>query len=52
MGRMAKRRTLPPMDLTNLDEWTPVEFNNEEKLTLLIAVCQIVEVVRDSKKCL
>ena len=46
---MAKRRTLPPMDLTNLDEWTPVEINNEEKLTLLIAVCQIVEVVRDSK---
>ena len=46
---MAKRRTLPPMDLTNLDEWTPVEINNEEKLTLLVAVCQIVEVVRDSK---
>ena len=28
--------------------WKPVEINNEEELTLLTAVCQIVDVVRNS----
>lgn len=30
-------------------EWIPVEIDNDEKLTLLSAVCQIVEVVRNSR---
>lgn len=32
----------------NLD-WTPLEIDNEEELTLLSAVCQIIDVVRDSQ---
>ena len=30
-------------------EWMPVEIDNDEELTLLSAVCQIVEVVRNSR---
>ncbi|MBO7264099.1 MAG: ATP-binding protein [Alistipes sp.] len=30
-------------------DWMPVEIDNDEKLTLLSAVCQIVEVVRNSR---
>ena len=30
-------------------EWIPVEIDNEEELTLLGAVCQIMEVVRNSR---
>ena len=30
-------------------DWIPVEIDNDEKLTLLSAVCQIVEVVRNSR---
>ena len=30
-------------------DWIPVEIDNNEELTLLSAVCQIVEVVRNSR---
>lgn len=33
--------------MDNMD-WIPVEINNDEELTLLSAVCQIVEVVKNS----
>jgi hypothetical protein len=34
--------------MDNMD-WIPVEIDNDEELTLLTAVCQIVEVVRNSR---
>ena len=49
MGRISKRRTAPTGGLMNGGEWIPIEIDNEENLTLLSAVCQVVEVVRDSQ---
>ena len=49
MGRMSKRRATPARNIIDGDEWIPAEINNEERLTLLSAVCQVVEVVRDSQ---
>lgn len=48
MGRVSKRRAVRPNDMDCID-WMPVEIDNDEKLTLLSAVCQIVEVVRNSR---
>lgn len=48
MGRVSKRRAVRPNDMDCMD-WMPVEIDNDEKLTLLSAVCQIVEVVRNSR---
>ena len=44
---MKSRRRI--MTETFNDDWTPVEIDNEVELTLLTAVCQIVEVASDSK---
>ena len=49
MRRVTKRRAVQMSETMNNDGWTPVEIDNEEDLTLLSAVCQIVEVVRDSQ---
>ena len=49
MGRMSKRRATPARNINDGNQWIPAEINNEENLTLLSAVCQIVEVVRDSQ---
>lgn len=35
-------------DVMDGDDWMPVEIDNDEQLTLLSAVCQVVEVVRNS----
>ena len=48
MSRVSKRRAVRPNDMDCID-WMPVEIDNDEKLTLLSAVCQIVEVVRNSR---
>lgn len=48
MGRVSKRKAVRPNDMDCMD-WMPVEIDNDEKLTLLSAVCQIVEVVRNSR---
>ena len=49
MGRVSKRRTTRANEMMDDMEWIPVEIDNDEKLTLLSAVCQIVEVVRNSR---
>lgn len=49
MGRVSKRRFTPTRDIADDVEWVPMEIDNEEPLTLLSAVCQIVEVVSDSQ---
>lgn len=48
MGRNLKRRAARPSEFGDV-EWVPVAIDNDENLTLLSAVCQIVEVVRDSR---
>ena len=48
MAKISKRRAVRPNDMDCMD-WIPVEIDNDEKLTLLSAVCQIVEVVRNSR---
>jgi hypothetical protein len=37
------------LDIDDDVEWIPVEIDNEEPMTLVSAVCQIVEVVRNSQ---
>ena len=49
MGRVSKRRTTRANEMMDDMEWIPVEIDNDEKLTLLSAVCQIIEVVRNSR---
>ncbi|MBO5856374.1 MAG: ATP-binding protein [Alistipes sp.] len=49
MGRVSNRRFASNRDVNNDVEWIPAEIDNEETLTLLTAVCQIVEVARDSQ---
>ena len=49
MGRVLKRRANRANDMMDGIDWSPVEIDNDEKLTLLSAVCQIVEVVRNSR---
>ena len=49
MGRVSRRRTTGNLDEIEEQGWVPAEINNEETLTLLGAVCQVVEVVRDSQ---
>ena len=48
MTRISKRRTITRNDVMDNMDWIPVEINNDEELTLLSAVCQIVEVVKKS----
>ena len=48
MGRVSKRMGRQTEMMEQM-EWVPAEINNEESLTLLSAVCQIVEVVRNSR---
>ena len=48
MGRISKRRAVMRNDVMDNTGWMPAEVNNEENLTLLSAVCQTVEVVRNS----
>ena len=48
MCRVSRRRTLRQNDIMDEMEWIPVEINNNEKFTLLGAVCQIVNVARNS----
>ncbi|MBR2032433.1 MAG: ATP-binding protein [Alistipes sp.] len=48
MARFSKRRTTMRNDVMDGDDWMPVEIDNDEQLTLLSAVCQVVEVVRNS----
>lgn len=48
MGRISKRRAVMRNDVMDNTGWMPAEINNEENLTLLSAVCQTVEVVRNS----
>ena len=49
MGRISNRRTT--MQHNGMDEmgWIPAEIDNNEDLTLLSAVCQIVDIVRNSR---
>ena len=49
MGKISKRRAVKENDIMDEMGWIPAEINNDEKLTLLSAVCQIVEVVRNSQ---
>lgn len=49
MGRISLRNKASNRGVMNVDEWTPAEIDNNEELTLLSAVCQVVEVVRDSQ---
>ena len=49
MGRVPKRRPTENYGLMNEQGWAPAEIDNDEKLTLFTAVCQIVEVVSDSR---
>lgn len=42
MGRVLKRRANRANDMMDGIDWSPVEIDNDEKLTLLSAVCQIV----------
>ena len=48
MGKFSKRRAMRPSEMMDDMEWIPVEIDNDEELTLLSAVCQVVEVVRNS----
>ena len=48
MGRISKRRAVMRNDVMDNTGWMPAEINNEENLSLLSAVCQTVEVVRNS----
>ena len=49
MARISKRRAAIRNDIMDNMDWIPVEIDNDEELTLLTAVCQIVEVVRNSR---
>ena len=49
MGIISKRRIAPMGEVMNGEEWVPVEIDNDEQLTLLSAVCQVVEVVKGSQ---
>ena len=49
MARISKRRAAMRNDVMDDIDWIPVEIDNDEKLTLLSAVCQIIEVVRNSR---
>lgn len=48
MARISKRRAAMRNDVMNDMDWKPVEIDNDEQLTLLSAVCQVVEVVKNS----
>jgi hypothetical protein len=48
MARISKRRAVMRNDVMDDMDWIPVEIDNDEPLTLLSAVCQVVEVVRNS----
>ena len=48
MAKISKRRAAMRNDIMDDMDWTPVEIDNDEKLTLLSAVCQVVEVVKNS----
>lgn len=48
MGRMSKRRAEMRGDVMDGMDWMPVDIDNDEQLTLLGAVCQVVEVVKNS----
>ena len=48
MTRISKRRAAMRNDVMDAMDWIPVEIDNDEQLTLLSAVCQVVEVVRNS----
>ena len=48
MARISKRRAAMRNDVMDDMDWIPVEIDNDEQLTLLSAVCQVVEVVRNS----
>ena len=48
MARISKRRAAMRNDVMDDMDWIPVEIDNDEPLTLLSAVCQVVEVVRNS----
>jgi hypothetical protein len=48
MAKISKRRAAMRNDVMDDMDWTPVEIDNDEQLTLLSAVCQVVEVVKNS----
>ena len=49
MVKFTKKRVMRRNDFIADDmDWIPVEIDNEENLTLIGAVCQVVDVVRDS----
>ena len=48
MAKISKRRAAMRNDIMDDMDWTPVEIDNDEQLTLLSAVCQVVEVVKNS----
>ena len=48
MARISKRRAAMRNDVMDDMDWIPVEIDNDEPLTLLSAVCQVVAVVRNS----
>lgn len=48
MARISKRRAAMRNDVMDDMDWTPVEIDNDEQLTLLSAACQVVEVVKNS----
>ena len=48
MARISKRRAAMRNDVMDDMDWIPVEIDNDEQLTLLSAVCQVVEVVKNS----
>lgn len=49
MNRAVKRRMARPVGEMEKVSWIPVEIDNNESLTLLSAICQIIEVVRNSR---
>lgn len=49
MVKFSKRRPMMNRGCINDVEWIPVEIDNKEELTLLSAVCQVVEVISDSQ---
>ena len=48
MGRVAKRKMTLQNDVMEDLGWEPAKIDNEEKLSLFTAACQIVEVANDS----
>ena len=49
MGRVLRKRATVVECENNDFNWEPAAINNDEELTLLSAICQIISVVRNSR---